>query len=119
MKETTRLQKQTDLELLRDLRTEARKQAWILRKDGYIVDFFNRYRNIGWGKMEQSEIYTWERIIIYECHNGKWDVIADDMSYETFSRFFSVVQRYKIHYGKKNLHNHTNIMLSQLKYQYQ
>ena len=46
MKELTREIRQNKLERLYQLKTNARKQAWKLEKDGYIVEFFERYKTI-------------------------------------------------------------------------
>lgn len=113
MKPTTRYWKEKDLELLRNLKTKARKQAWTLKKDGYIVDFCDRFKNRGWGKLHYSEIYNYEKIIVFEFDGNKWNMIVKDMSYSTLTRFYQLVQIYKKEYGKKQLHKYTNEILKE------
>lgn len=115
MKPTTRYWKEKDLELLRSFKTKARKQAWRLKKDGYIVEFYDRYRKRGWKRLEYSKIYNYEIIRVFEFDGKRWSVIIDDISYKTFSRFYALVQSYKREYGKKRLHDYTGNILENLK----
>lgn len=115
MKPTTRYWKNQNLELLRSFKVKARKQAWQLKKDGYIVEFYDRYKKIGWRKLEYSEIYNFEIIRVFEFDGNRWNVIIDDISYNTFTSFHTLVQNYKREYGKKKLHDYTSKILKNLK----
>lgn len=115
MKPTTRYWKAKDAELLRSFKTKARKQAWRLKKDGYIVDFYDRYKKRGWKRLEYSEIYNYEIIRVYEFDGEGWNTIIDDIPYNKLTRFYTLVQSYKREYGKKRLHGYTGEILNNLK----
>ncbi len=115
MKPTTRYWKEKDAELLRNFKTKARKQAWRLKKDGYIVEFYDRYRKRGWKRLEYSEIYNFEIIRVFEFDGNECNVIIKDIPYKTFARFYTLVQSYKREYGKKKLHSYTSEIIEKLK----
>lgn len=115
MKPTTCYWKEKDLELLRSFKTKARKQAWKLKKDGYIVEFYDRYRKRGWKRLDYCEIYNFEIIRVFEFDGKRWNVILDDITYQPFTRFYTLIQTYKREYGKKRLHDYTGEILKNLK----
>lgn len=108
---TARDRKKENFAKLRDYRTKSREYAWQLKKDGYIVDFFDRYRKCDRKKI----IEIFERIYVYEFNGKEWTTIIDDITYRDFYRFYTLVQRYKHKYGKKKLHEHTSEILKELK----
>ena len=55
MKEETKQIKIKSENELRKLKTRARKQAWLLKKDGFIVDFYDRYKRCC-EQLDQSQI---------------------------------------------------------------
>ena len=114
MKEETKQIKIKSEDELRKLKTRARKQAWLLKKDGFAVDFYNRYKRC-WAQLDQSQIKDYERINIYEFDGQKWNVIIKDISYKSFSHFYSLVQKYKRKYGKKNLHKYTRNIIKSIR----
>lgn len=102
--------------ILRNYKIRAREYAWQLKKDGYIVEFFDRYPK----KSNRAKLHFWqledfEKIRVYECNDERCPTIIDDMAYKKFFRFYALVQRYKHKYGKKKLHEHTSEILKELK----
>lgn len=108
--------KEEHFAILRNYKIKAREFAWQLNKDGYIVEFFNRYPK----KSNRAKLHFWqledfEIIRVYECINKRCKTIIDDTAYKKFFRFYAMVQRYKHEYGKKKLHEHTGEILKELK----
>lgn len=113
MKESTRVLRQYKIERLHQLKTNARQQAWKLEKDGYIVEFFERYKKRK-DKLYGLNIYDNEKISIYELHGNKWDKIINDMDYGLLTRFYKSVCKYKKQYGKKKIHEYTTEIIKEL-----
>lgn len=114
MKEETKQIKIKREDELSKLKTRARKQAWLLKKDGFAVDFFDRYKRC-WAQLDQSQIENYEIIQIHEFDGQKWNVIVKDISYKSFSHFYSLIQKYKRKYGKKNLHKHMQTIIETIR----
>lgn len=113
MKGTTRFWRQRNLDLLRKFKTAARKQAWILKKDGYIVDFYDRYKQ-GSCKLKINQIYNYEKIVVFEFNGTIWNKVINDISYDSLTQFYLLVQRYKKAYGKKDLHKYTGEIIARI-----
>lgn len=113
MKESTRVLRQYKMERLHQLKTNARKQAWKLEKDGYIVEFFERYKRIK-DQLYGLNIYDNEKIAIYELHGNIWEKIINDIDYGLLTHFYKIVNKYKKEYGKKKLHEHTLEIIEEL-----
>lgn len=114
MKESTRVLRQYKIERLHQLKTNARQQAWKLEKDGYIVEFFERYKTRK-DKLYGLNIYNNEKISIYELHGNKWDKIIIDTDYGLLTRFYKIENKYKKQYGKKKIHEYTTEIIKELR----
>ena len=102
--------------ILQNYKIKAREYAWLLKKDGYIIEFFNRHKiKSNRAKLDYYIINSFEIIRIYECHDGIWETIIKDLDYKKFFRFFALVQRYKRSYGKKKLHEYTGEIIRELR----
>lgn len=116
MMPSARERKAEHYSMLQNYKEKAREYAWQLKKDGYIVEFFNRYPiKSNRAKLNYAQINSFEKIRVYECNDGIWETIINDMVYKKFFRFYAMVQRYKHEYGKKRLHEHTGEILKELK----
>lgn len=110
MKEETKNRKQNKIQVLRELKKEARFNIWLLREMGYSVVIESISDGKSYKEMEWSEIYSYENFWIHE--NNK--CVLRGGSFAELRRFTQLVKRYKHNYGVKNLHNYTNEIISKV-----